>query len=89
MRWPMTRLVERQATRMQEMMDQLNVDGAALARIRQGAVYMEARTRCLACEHSERCLKWLDSKPAADIQPDFCPNLDLFKQCQRHDRTKP
>ena len=43
MRWWMTRRVERQATRMHEMMDRLNVDEAALARTRQGGVYAEAR----------------------------------------------
>lgn len=87
MRWPMTRQVERQATRMHEMMEQLNVDGAALARVRKGEAYMEARTKCLVCVHSERCLKWLDSKPAVDDPPVFCPNLELFKQCARRDRT--
>ena len=36
MRWWMTRRVERQATRMHEVMERLDVDGAALARQRQG-----------------------------------------------------
>lgn len=88
MRWPMTRQVERQATRMHEMMEQLNVDGAELARVRKGEAYMEARTKCLVCVYSERCLKWLDSKPAAEDTPVFCPNLELFKQCARRDSIK-
>jgi len=36
MRWWMTRRVERQATRMHEVMERLDVDAAALARVRQG-----------------------------------------------------
>src|SRR5882672_3025847 len=47
MRWWMTRRVERQATRMHEVMERLNVDGAALARVRQGQAYADARARCV------------------------------------------
>jgi hypothetical protein len=43
MRWWMTRRVERQATRMHEVMERLDVDAAALARVRQGQAYAEAR----------------------------------------------
>ena len=49
MRWWMTRRVERQATRMHEVMERLDVDAAALARVRQGQAYAEARARCLTC----------------------------------------
>jgi hypothetical protein len=55
MRWWMTRRVERQATRMHEIMDRLNVDQAKLARARQGEVYAEARARCLTCGTSDKC----------------------------------
>jgi hypothetical protein len=34
MHWWMTRRVERQATRMHDVMERLEVDGAALARLR-------------------------------------------------------
>jgi hypothetical protein len=78
MQWWMTRRVERQATRMHEMMDRLGVDGAALARERQGEAYAEARTRCMTCGTSDRCLRWLDGDPASKGPPDFCPNLRLF-----------
>ena len=83
MQWWMTRRVERQATRMQEMMDRLGVDGAALARAAQGEVYAQARTRCLTCGTSDKCLRWLDSAPASSQSPDFCPNLKLFQQYRR------
>jgi hypothetical protein len=83
MRWWMTRRVERQATRMHEMMDRLNVDEAALARARQGEVYAEARARCLTCGTSDKCLRWLDRDPAPEERPAFCPNLRLFQQYRR------
>ena len=79
MRWWMTRRVERQATRMHDMMDRLGVDGAALARERQGDLYAEARTRCLTCGTSDKCLRWLERPPAARGTPGFCPNLRLFE----------
>jgi Family of unknown function (DUF6455) len=83
MRWWMTRRVERQATRMHELMDRLNVDEAALARARQGEVYAEARARCLTCGTSDKCLRWLDREPAPEEPPAFCPNLRLFEQYRR------
>jgi Family of unknown function (DUF6455) len=83
MRWWMTRRVERQATRMHEMMDRLNVDGAALARARQGELYAEARARCIGCEISDRCLRWLDSEPTAKDISTFCANRQLFEQYRK------
>jgi Family of unknown function (DUF6455) len=83
MRWWMTRRVERQATRMHEIMDRLNVDQAELARARQGEVYAEARARCLTCGTSDKCLRWLDREPSPNGPPAFCPNLRLFQQYQR------
>ena len=65
MSWWMTRRVERQATRMHDMMERLDVDGAALARADKGDVYMQARTRCLTCGTSDKCLRWLESEVAA------------------------
>lgn len=83
MRWWMTRRVERQATRMHEMMDRLNVDGAALARADQGNVYMQARTKCITCGTSDKCLRWLDSDLTPKRSPDFCPNLHAFEKFQK------
>ena len=42
LRWWMTRRVERQATRMHEVMERLDVDAAALARVRLGQAYADA-----------------------------------------------
>jgi hypothetical protein len=83
MQWWMTRRVERQATRMHEMMDRLNVDAAALARARQGQVYADARTRCLTCGTSDKCLRWLERQPPSQGPPSFCPNLRLFERYRK------
>jgi hypothetical protein len=79
MDWPMFRRVERQAVRMHEMMDRLDVDPAEFARLRQGDVYAEARTRCLHCGTTDKCLRWLEDINRAGTSPDFCPNLQLFE----------
>jgi hypothetical protein len=84
MRWWMTRRVERQATRMHEMMRRLDVDGAALARARQGEVYAEARARCLTCGMSDTCLRWLDREPASQQPPAFCLNRRVFEQYRKN-----
>ncbi len=78
MPWPGFRRVERQARRVQEMMERLDVDAARLARVRQGEAYAEARTRCLVCGTSDKCVRWLDNPATSGERPDFCPNLTLF-----------
>lgn len=84
MRWWMTRRVERQATRMHEMMERLDVDGAALARVDRGQVYAQARARCLTCGTSDQCLRWLDGlTPVKDQASGFCPNQRLFEAFKR------
>ena len=83
MRSPMARRVERQARRMHDMMRRLDVDPAALVRLRQGEAYAQARSRCLSCGTSDKCLRWLDESPQAGKRPDFCPNLSLFDACKR------
>lgn len=82
MTWPMFRRVERQASRMHEMMSRLDVDGAQLARLRGGNAYAEARALCLLCPDSATCLHWLDSPQQAG-RPEFCPSLPLFETCKR------
>jgi hypothetical protein len=79
----MSRHVERQATRMNEMMERLDVDPLKLARLRQGDAYLEARTRCLKCADVGECLHWLEHPSATTEGPDFCPNSTLFGTCKR------
>ena len=81
MEWRLHCTVERQASRMHEMMDRLDVDAAALVRQKNGEVYAEARSRCLLCQESVRCLRWLDGKSGGG--PDFCPVLHFFDACRR------
>jgi hypothetical protein len=82
MNWPMFERVERQAQRLHEMMEYLQVDPARLAR--QGDAYAEARTRCLFCTTSDECRRWLDG-PRQCARPEFCPNLPLFEACVRNE----
>lgn len=83
MDWPMFHHVERQAGRMHEMMERLDVDPVTLARLRGGDAYAEARTRCLFCTTSDACLRWLDRPVKVGARPDFCPGLPLFEACKR------
>jgi hypothetical protein len=83
MDWPMVRRVERQAMRMHEMMDRLDVDALALIRLSNGDVYAKARSTCLFCGTSDMCLRWLDGQIRSDRSPDFCPNLRIFQACKR------
>jgi hypothetical protein len=80
---PMARRVERQARRMHDMVRRLDVDAVALVRLRQGDAYAQARSRCLSCGTSDKCLRWLDEPPQTGKKPDFCPNLSLFRACKR------
>ena len=47
MDWPMFRHVERQATRLADMMQRVEVDTTKLVRQRMGDAYAEARTKCI------------------------------------------
>ena len=83
MDWPMFRHVERQATRMAEIIQQLDVDTTKLVQLRMGDAYAEGRTKCLQCRNSRECLLWLDAFPASGESPTFCPNFELFESCKR------
>jgi hypothetical protein len=83
MDWLMRRRVERQAIRMHEMLDRLDVDPVALVRLQNGDAYAGARSLCLFCGASDKCLRWLDGYGRQDSSPDFCPNLRVFQACKR------
>jgi Family of unknown function (DUF6455) len=78
------RSVERQAVRMHQMMRRLDVDPGALIRLRRGDAYAEARANCFACTTICDCLRWLDGYAPEGESPDFCPNLQLFRDLQEH-----
>ncbi len=87
MTMPFARSVERQATRMHQMMERLEVDPTALVRLRNGEAYTEARSRCLTCLDSSDCLRWLDGYGSADECPEFCPNLKIFNPRKKGQRS--
>jgi Family of unknown function (DUF6455) len=76
------RSVERQATRMLQMMHRLGVDPGAMIRLRRGEAYAEARARCFGCITTGECLRWLDGYALDGEPPAFCPNLQLFRILQ-------
>lgn len=81
------RSVERQAVRLHQMMCRLDVDPAALIRLRRGETYAEARSRCLSCATSGDCLRWLDGYALEAESPEFCPNFKTFQPCKRRERA--
>ncbi len=77
------RPIERQAQRMREMIERLDVDTLKLACLRNGDAYVEARVKCLDCGNTGQCFQWLDT-PSPDVEsPVFCPNVSVFEDCKR------
>ena len=83
MGWPMFRTVERQASRLAEIMERLEVDPVKLVRLRAGEAFAEARTKCLQCSSARECVLWLDAEPRSGEQPLFCPNFALLESCKK------
>jgi hypothetical protein len=79
----LVRRVERRAHRMHDLMQRIGVDPVALVRAEGGDTYLRARSLCLFCGTSDKCLRWLDQTPPSDARPAFCPNLTLFEACKR------
>jgi hypothetical protein len=76
------RHVERQASRLSEMIDQLAVDRGKLARYRAGAAIIAVRERCLNCNCTRECLTWLDVRRPGRRAPYFCPVAPLLEACR-------
>ena len=70
---------EARARRMRAMIQRLDVDMLELAYADLGSVYTEAARRCLHCETTAECLRWLETAECAE-RPAFCPNLELFER---------
>lgn len=74
--------LERQASRMHEMIRRLSVDAGLLVRRDGGAAYAAAHARCLECRDVGVCLHWLDGRMPGATPASFCPNVPLFRTCQ-------
>jgi hypothetical protein len=79
MLWPMYHQVERRARRLQDLMDGLGVNAAALARHQAGDAFYVARTSCIGCVKGDTCARWLALSPENRERPTFCPNIDLLE----------
>lgn len=84
MDWPRFRHVERQARRLNDMIEKLDVDTLSLIRLRQGDAYAEARTKCLHCTNAAECLEWLENWPNGGEPAAFCPIITLLEGCRRN-----
>ena len=80
MDWPMFRHVERRATRMADMIEQLDVDTTKLVRLRMGDAYAEARAKCLRCHGSRECLLWLDANSSEWRNPDVLSKFRAVRE---------
>ena len=80
--WPLYRRVEQQARLFGEMMERVEVDPAAAARVGHGVAFAAASRRCLACGSAGECGRWLDNE-SSRVAPAFCPNADFLTQVQR------
>lgn len=76
------RNVERQAVRMHQMMQRLNIDAPRFGVLQFGNTYGESRARCLNCQSVGECLAWLDATPPKRETPGFCPNTSFFEACK-------
>jgi hypothetical protein len=74
--------VERQARRLDEMIERLGINPASAARRAGGLALAQARSRCLACTSKHLCRFWLDQAGAAPETPEFCPNAGFLESCR-------
>jgi Family of unknown function (DUF6455) len=73
---------DRQRTYMSERMEHLGIEPAGGVISRLALSYATAFGRCQACKSRQACREWLDRRPAAGgFAPSFCPNADIFLNC--------
>jgi hypothetical protein len=86
----MMQRVLKQADTMDQMMQCLGVEPVRAARIDKGMAWYEARSRCIACIHDQRCRNWIAARQGASVlgPPEFCQNAAFFPQCQAADQCE-
>lgn len=79
-RRPMMQRVLRTAKLMDRMMQCVGVEPARAARLDKGMAWFEARSRCIACVHEQRCRDWIAGRTGttASAPPAFCQNAEFF-----------
>jgi hypothetical protein len=83
MNWPLSRHVERQARRFQDMIARTDADPLSLVRLDRGDTFVSARKLCLECRHTSECLAWLARPKSDGERPSFCPNIKLLESVRR------
>jgi Family of unknown function (DUF6455) len=96
---PMMQRVLRQAETMDLMMHCVGVEPARAARMDKGMAWYEARSRCIACIHDQRCRDWMAARQLTPqpVPAEFCQNAEFFRLAkqptnpqpmeERHERT--
>lgn len=82
---PMMQRVLKQADTMDQMMQCLGVEPVRAARIDKGMAWYEARSRCIACIHDQRCRNWIAARQGASVlgPPEFCQNAAFFRRAKQ------
>jgi Family of unknown function (DUF6455) len=81
--WPARKQVLGRHELMDRMMELCGVDAAAAASVDGGLAFHLARTKCRFCRAEAPCRLWLASEDGPQVPPDFCPNAEFVRSCQR------
>lgn len=86
---PMMQRVLRAAELMDRMMQCVGVEPARAARLDKGMAWFEARSRCIACVHEQRCRDWIAGRDGTTVSapPAFCQNAQFFHLGLTADRS--
>ena len=79
--WPQLRSVERQALRLDTLMQRLGIDAPKAVRLEHGGAFARARRACIECPKERTCARWLDASIVLEAPPVFCPNAGFFAAC--------
>lgn len=81
--WPIFKRVGRRERRTELMMRRLGIDPLVLARLDNGEAVVRVQRTCFECKNGEACRRWLEENEQPIAQPEFCPNLEILRSCQR------
>jgi hypothetical protein len=81
----MMQRVLQQAELMDRMMHCIGVEPVRAGRIEEGMAWYEARSRCIACIHDQRCRDWLAARQGTSQPepPGFCQNAEFFRSAKQ------
>jgi hypothetical protein len=81
--WPIFHRVWRRAALFEQMMDFLNIDLGAAARMDHGEAIRVAHRKCLECKLAQDCRNWIEASECQPRPPPYCFNIEFFSRCNR------